>query len=535
MGAAVLVTAAFLHLSPPPVILAQAPGESPGAPKPTADSTMPGVPPWALNARWFQIDVPEFVNGEPANDLASPGGDFQGLRSRLEYFKTLGVDVLYLTSVFPPKPGAEGVVNWLHVDPTLTVKAPETASPEPPPNRHKTAFTPGDRVFLAFLEAAHQSGIRVIVDLGVGETTNSLGSASEAVKDLTELARRWMDPRGDGKTAEGVDGWVVRNADRLPRDFVKEWRTKLRSWNPAALLVAGIDGDPSPSVGGGGFDAWVNHDMAEAVRQFIGVAPAPMIVKPFLAKLEPLTKGEMGDALLASPIPLSVPRSGRFRQAVKPTASGLAGGAEAKSSAQPAAAEKPSDDPASRWQLATILQHFLPGAPMTSLGDETLSSGGPVESAAGSERTPDAMSGAATPAEADQVLASLIQWLNTRRLVDAPLRAGVLRVVLVDEERKVLALARTLPGDEVILVMNFGDVQQRVMVPAGKPGQLAAMLSLALDTDKLPPALAQMNPPPKDGVQPLRMVGSRQLVDVNGQARVWVKPMSARYVLLQDR
>lgn len=502
------IAGAVVLLSARGVLFAQSPGEPAAAPKAVAGTPAFDVPPWALGARWFQVDAPAFVNGDPANDVAPPGGDIQGLTSRLSFFKTLGIDVLYVKSVFSPKPGAEGIVDWLHVDPALTVKASDVPSPEPAPNRHKSGYTTGDRLFLEFVGAAHQSGLRVVLDIAVGKTANSLGPAPDAARDLMELSRRWMDPDADGKAVEGVDGWVVRNAGALPREFVKEWRAKIRSWNPAAIIVADVADDARASANAGGFDTWVGHAAADAVTRFLGAAPATMSLKPFLAKLESLVKSDPGPGLFAALVPpVAAAETAQKPSPVSPSSTPSTEETERKPDDK-AAAGKPSDDPAARRRLAAVLQHFLPGAPMSD-----------PSSAGGS----------------DNVLTSLVAWLNARRVVDAPLRGGALRIVLSDEERRVFALARTLPGDEVILAVNFGDTNQRLMIPAGKPGALAAVLSLDLNPEALPPALARNNPPAQNGIQPLRMVGSRQFLNVNGQARVWVKPMSARYVLVQDR
>jgi len=108
--------------------------------------------------------------------------------------------------------------------------------------------------------------------------------------------------------------------------------------------------------------------------------------------------------------------------------------------------------------------------------------------------------------------------------------------VLLDEERKVLAFARSLPGDEVILVMNYGGTKHEVHLSAGTPGQLVALLSPQVKRPS-PSAKVPTDSAPSDltKLAPLHMGGSRQFVDAEGRISVWVNPMAVRVVLLNDK
>ncbi|MCH8900553.1 MAG: hypothetical protein IH942_08720, partial [Acidobacteria bacterium] len=63
-----------------------------------------------------------------------------------------------------------------------------------------------------------------------------------------------------------------------------------------------------------------------------------------------------------------------------------------------------------------------------------------------------------------------MRFLNIRRGIHTPLRRGTCRPILLDEERKLLALSRSLPGDEIILLMNYGNTKQKVKLTVGRPG-----------------------------------------------------------------
>ncbi|MEK7730801.1 MAG: hypothetical protein AAB363_02980, partial [Planctomycetota bacterium] len=130
---------------------------------------------------------------------------------------------------------------------------------------------------------------------------------------------------------------------------------------------------------------------------------------------------------------------------------------------------------------------------------------------------------------------ALVNWLHSLREKYAPLRRGDFRPVWFDDERKLLAFARSLPGEEVILLMNYGSVKQEVSLPAGKPGQLVAVLSPQV---KVPAKRgAEASRPSSDAAKfkRLQVGGSRQFVNPRGTISLWVNPMSVRVVLLNDK
>ena len=105
---------------------------------------------------------------------------------------------------------------------------------------------------------------------------------------------------------------------------------------------------------------------------------------------------------------------------------------------------------------------------------------------------------------------------------------------MVDAARKLLACARTLPGDEVILVINYGDTKQKVMLRAGRPGQMVSLLTPQTSHRPSKRKEPKGSTKPVALVEPLRMGAARQLVDAKGLIRLWVDTMSLRVVLLRN-
>src|SRR5690606_15669200 len=108
------------------------------------------TPAWALPAGW---DDPVIHEG-PGTGTQFYGGDLDAVRDHLDHLVALGVNLLYLTPVFPARSNHRyDAESFDHVDPLLG----------------------GDAALVRLVEAAHARGIRVIGDL----TSNHSGDAHE--------------------------------------------------------------------------------------------------------------------------------------------------------------------------------------------------------------------------------------------------------------------------------------------------------------------------------------------------------------------
>lgn len=181
------------------------------------------VPGWAKGALQYQIFPDRFANGNPGNDVvdaecsydgvpvrkaerwdAPPaiddyrcfyGGDLQGVRDKLDYLQSLGVEVIYLNPIFvSPSSHKYDTQDYGHVDPHLAVIA-DDGGPALPDGvldnaqahryiRRTTSaenLAASDALFADLCRDIHSRGMRVILD-GV---FNHCGSFS-----------RWMDREG---------------------------------------------------------------------------------------------------------------------------------------------------------------------------------------------------------------------------------------------------------------------------------------------------------------------------------------------------
>ena len=188
-----------------------------------------------------------------------------------------------------------------------------------------------------------------------------------------------------------------------------------------------------------------------------------------------------------------------------------------------------------RWRLATVVEHFLPGMPLYDYGNEVgLLCGGGAHALA-PMWWPDTPSvNDKLPSHSREMLA-LVKFLNTWRPKIKPLRNGDFRFVMHNEQKRVFAFARSVPGDELILVANYGDKKQQVSIPIGRNEGLYSILSPQLKPVELHPILKKSRPADDAwGIPALNMGGSRQKPDAKGNLRFWVRPMAVRIVLLPN-
>lgn len=235
-------------------------------------------PDWALAADWDEPVDPVM----PARATQFYGGDLDGIVDKLDHLKGLGVNLLYLTPIFPARSNHRyDASSFSTVDPLLG----------------------GEDAYIRLIEAAHACGIKVIGDL----TTNHSGDQHEwfqrALTDPESPEHSYyylqQDPEEQGPSYESwlgtptlpkfdwsspalrrafiegpesvvakwmrppfnIDGWRIDVANMTGRlgevDLNQQVRTALRRTmeevTPDSILLAEITNDASGDLTG---DAW---------------------------------------------------------------------------------------------------------------------------------------------------------------------------------------------------------------------------------------------------------------------------------------
>jgi alpha-glucosidase len=238
------------------------------------------LPAWAVAAEWGD----DVVHQGPDTPRQYFGGDLAGIEAHLDHLQRLGVDVLYLTPIFPAESNHRyNASSFDCVDPLLG----------------------GDEALLSLVRASHERGIRVLADL----TTNHSGSTHEwfvraqrdpsapevsfyywssypddyeswlGVRSLPKLnlaseelrkrliegpdsvVGKWLSP------PYSLDGWRIDvanmtgrfGADELNNDVARTIRTTMADVAPASLLIAEHCHDATADLVGDGWHGTMNY------------------------------------------------------------------------------------------------------------------------------------------------------------------------------------------------------------------------------------------------------------------------------------
>jgi len=166
------------------------------------------TPEWAKGAIMYQILVDRFYNGDTQNDVLDDeyfyirstskrvppeewsrvpsnfsvaefyGGDLEGVKKKLNYFESLGVEAIYFNPLFvSPSNHKYDIQDYEHIDPhigKIVKDGGELLTNGNQDNRAATRYQTrvtslenleaSNKFFCEFVEAAHKHGIRVILD-----------------------------------------------------------------------------------------------------------------------------------------------------------------------------------------------------------------------------------------------------------------------------------------------------------------------------------------------------------------------------------
>ncbi|MFC2139994.1 glycoside hydrolase family 13 protein, partial [Bacteroidota bacterium] len=225
------------------------------------------------------------------------GGDIQGIISKLDYLKDLGITALYLNPIFEsPSLHKYDAAMYHHIDnnfgpdPDGDRKIWATENPIDPSTWNWTA---ADKLFLELIEECHKRDMKIIIDGVFNHTGTQFWAFKDVVenqqnssykdwfiinewddpnteenefsykgwlgvRDLPEIRedenglvtgpkehihvviKRWMDPNNDGDTSDGIDGWRLDVAEMVQINFWKEFRSWVKSINPDAYLTGEV-------------------------------------------------------------------------------------------------------------------------------------------------------------------------------------------------------------------------------------------------------------------------------------------------------
>ncbi len=461
------------------------------------------TPPWVRDAVFYQVFPDRFASSTrvvkpgmlEAWDAAPTvhgfkGGDLLGIAEHLGYLEDLGVTAIYLTPIFASAANHRyHTYDYLTVDPLLG----------------------GDEALRELLDAAHDRGMRVILDGVFNHTGRGFwpfhhvlenGAASpyagwfhldpavfqdgrpllaypppgtpaaalgyeawwglpalpklntdepQVREFLFGVAERWL--------RFGIDGWRLDVPTEIDDEaFWQEFRTRCRRIRPDAYLVGEIWSVAPDWVLGDRFDALMNYPLGEAILGFAGGSALDLAIvrshHEYAANIRRLD----GPAFASRVRELA----GAYDPSVVASQLNLLGSHDA-----PRMRTVLGGDPA-RVRLAVLLQSTLPGAPCVYYGDEIGLVGGN-----------DPQNRGAFPwdqARWEPGLRDTVRALLHLRAAEPALRDGPLTVVGAADSA--VAFERGSGAARFVVAVNPGDAPVRLDLrfadaPSGAGGHLA--------------------------------------------------------------
>ncbi|MFQ5638248.1 MAG: alpha-amylase family glycosyl hydrolase [bacterium] len=389
------------------------------------------VHPWASD--WFKFQIWESTRKAQFYDLVKDrryGGDLIGVIEKLEYLKTLGVDVIYLNPIFEsPSAIKYDAATFHHVDNNFGEDREGDwsllSSQQEDPERWET--TSSDETFFDLLKSAHDADMKVVLEaafsycgrdfwafkdllekqqdspykewfevlcwdnpvtIDTSEFTykswqndrnlpcfkqDENGLVAPVNKYIFDSTRKWMDPNGDGEPQDGIDGWCVTAAEELDLAFWQEWADTVKSINPLALTVLNSSSKTFHASTESPFDVFINYAFKNSIEKFF-VQPE-MSVTEFDKSMASL-RAESGETGLSLLNLIGSYNSARIESRIFNSSKNFTNGSN---SYQEKAYDPRKPDKADRQthKLIAIFQMTYPGSPLIYYGDESGMWGGP--------------------------------------------------------------------------------------------------------------------------------------------------------------
>lgn len=466
------------------------------------------------------------------------GGDLQGVIDKLDYIKELGVNALYLNPIFEsPSLHKYDATLYHHVDSNF---GPDPQgdekiwSKENPADPTTWQWSSADKIFLKLLQEAHKRGMRVIIDgvfnhVGMTfwafedvkanqrksafkdwfkikqwddpstpknefeyEGWNGVQELPEVLKDSNGIApgprdhihaivKRWMDPNGDGNPEDGIDGWRLDVAEKVPISFWKEFRQWVRAINPEAYVVGEVwwedweNGkmfNAAPWLQGDVFDAVMNYRWArEAFRYFAG-DKTKISTMEFTKRLQSLLRDypmDINYVLLNLYDSHDTDRLGSHIVNYDLSYDQKVGLTDNKKYQ----VRKPNEDELRTQRLMVLFQMTYLGAPMIYSGDEAGMWGGDdpdcrkpmlwADLQYENERSHPF--GGTRPNDENKFNGELFQWysqLTHMRAAHRALQTGTCEFLPTDDGKDILAYIRTEGQSQILVVLNNSLARQEV-------------------------------------------------------------------------
>ena len=438
------------------------------------------------------------------------GGDFQGVISKLDDLKDLGVETLYFNPIFEAAENHRyGTADYDRIDPMLGCNEDFSRLCDEAHKRGMRVMLDGVFNHTGFV-SRYFNGDGFYPDVGACQSWDSpyrswfqfirwpdqyeswwgiysLPAVNESdpgyrrfiFGDEDSVVRRWL--------RAGADGWRLDVADELPDDFVAGIHAAARAEKPSAVVIGEVWEDGSTKVAygvrrkhilGGHCDGLMNYPLRSAILSYFSGGKA----EDFVSGMETIREKYPPFAFYSAMNSLGTHDTPRILTL-------LGAGGERRDQSRDWRANFRLEGDAlrlakERLRAAALLLFCFPGSPTVYYGDE-----------AGMEGFEDPFNRRTYPwGHEDQELLAWFKQLGALRKTHPALRRGTIRYVAADGP--LLAFVRADDGEEVLCVCNAGDGPVALPLPGKTASILVGSPALApLEEDEG----VQITLPPRSG------------------------------------
>ena len=438
------------------------------------------------------------------------GGDFQGVISKLDELKELGVETLYFNPIFEAAENHRyGTADYDRIDPMLGCNEDFSRLCDEAHKRGMRVMLDGVFNHTGFV-SRYFNGDGFYPDVGACQSWDSpyrswfqfirwpdqyeswwgiysLPAVNESdpsyrrfiFGDEDSVVRRWL--------RAGADGWRLDVADELPDDFVAGIHAAARAEKPSAVVIGEVWEDGSTKVAygvrrkhilGGHCDGLMNYPLRSAILSYFSGGKA----EDFVSGMETIRENYPPFAFYSAMNSLGTHDTPRILTL-------LGAGGERRDQSRDWRANFRLEGDAlrlakERLRAAALLLFCVPGSPTVYYGDE-----------AGMEGFEDPFNRRTYPwGHEDQELLAWFKQLGALRKTHPALRRGTIRYVAA--EGPLLAFARADDGEEILCVCNAGDGPVTLPLPGNTASVLVGSPALApLEEDEG----VQITLPPRSG------------------------------------
>lgn len=312
---------------------------------------------------------------------------------------------------------------------------------------------------------------------------------SEQVKQyIFNISRRWLDPNNDDDPSDGIDGFRLDVAEKVPLGFWREYRKVVKDVNPDAYLLGEIWWKSWPDelmlptyyLQGDVFDATMNYRWYRPARHFFADAPESMKPSEFVAELNDKLQGidtanlqAMMNLVASHDAPrvsTSLYNNGKYKYQAKPWEN------------KDYKIDKPDEHTRMIQKMLLIHQFTFIGSPHIWYGDEVGMWGSDDPGTRKPMVWPDIEYEDETlhpfgkkrktdKVEQDTALLTFYKKLIQIRKDNPALISGDLTFSLVDDENRTFAYNRTYEKHEIVVAFNKSEKPKKIAIPVENNGQ----------------------------------------------------------------